>query len=162
VQLFTTTPNNNSVIPAIPQNGMSTSSALQEYSLKYSMSIDKPEDFWREQALRYLSWFNVPQHIHSGTFAEGDISWFNGGKLNAAYNCIDRHLRSRGNQVAIIWESDEPGRSMSVTYSKLAAEVSRIANMMKSKGVQKGDVVTIFMPMTPGNYVLNLICFYSQ
>ena len=88
----------------------------------------------------------------------GDIHWFSGGKLNVSYNCIDRHVEKKGDQTAILWEGDEPGDSRSISFKELLSEVSRISNLLKSKGVSKGDVVTIYMPMIPEIAMVMLAC----
>jgi len=148
------------VIPAFPnRNGdKDVHAAFERYKRTYDLSIKNPELFWNDQAKTYLSWFTEPHTISKGGFAIGDIKWFEGGKLNASYNCIDRHLSTRADQVAIIWEADEPGEGKSITYKELAAEVMKIANVMKAHGVQKGDVVTIYMPMIPEIAYVMLAC----
>jgi acetyl-CoA synthetase len=93
-----------------------------------------------------------------GSFTEGDVNWFSGGKINISYNCIDRHLKTKANQPALLWEGDEPGLVRSITYLELSHQVSRIANFMKGKGIQKGDVVTVYMPMIPEIAMVLLAC----
>jgi acetyl-CoA synthetase len=93
-----------------------------------------------------------------GSFEFGDINWFANGKLNACYNCLDRHIKERGNKTALIWESDEPGCGKTYTYRELTREVCKIANLMKSLGVRKGDVVTLYMPMIPELPMTMLAC----
>jgi acetyl-CoA synthetase len=97
----------------------------------------------------------------AGNFQFGDYRWFTGGKLNVSYNCIDRHLTTKGNQAAIIWESDEPGQGRTITYTELFHKVCQIANYMKSIGISKGDVVTIYMPMIPELPMVMLACTRS-
>ena len=147
------------VHPAIPlPDGKSTAANLEEYKRLYKMSIEQPETFWAEQARNYLSWTQEPTSVGAGSFIEGDINFFAGGKLNVAYNCIDRHLATKGDQVAIIWEADEIGEGRSITFNEVAREVSKIANLMKQQGVVKGDVVTIYMPMIPEIAYVMLAC----
>ena len=107
---------------------------------------------------KYLKWIVPFNRVRDGGFVEGDINWFAGGKINACYNCVDKHIPSRENQVAILWEGDEMGDGKKITYKELAREVSKIANVLKSRGVQKGDVVTIYMPMIPETAMVMLAC----
>ncbi len=134
------------------------SEALNEYHTRYKQSIEDPETFWDNEAKKYLSWTTPYKRVLSGSFEDGDVNWFTEGKLNACYNCLDKHLETRADQTAIIWESDEIGESQSITYSELTKEVCRIANVMKKIGVQKGDVVTLYMPMTPQLAMVMLAC----
>eukprot|EP01036_Dinobryon_divergens_P035187 gene35187-45572_t len=109
----------------------------------------------------YLEWALKPPTsslISDGGFLEGDTNWFTGGKINACYNCLDKHIGKRANQNAIIWEGDEPGQNRFFTYADVLKKVCRIANVLKSKGVQKGDVVTIYMPMIPETAMVMLAC----
>jgi len=122
-----------------------------KYQEMYRRSIDDNEGFWREQGQR-IDWIKPYTKISDVDWTLGNISakWFEDGTLNASYNCIDRHLSERGDKVALIWEPDDPdAESLAITYKELKAHVSRLANAMKDLGVQKGDVVTIYMPMIP-------------
>ena len=94
-----------------------------------------------------LSWFRDFTEVRQGGFENGDVAWFTGGKLNVSYNCIDRHVKTRGDQVAIIWEGDEPGNVRKITYKELLRNVCQIAEVFKKNGVKKGDCVTLYMPM---------------
>jgi acetyl-CoA synthetase len=118
-----------------------------EYKKLYAESIANPEAFWATQA-ETLHWEKKWDKVKDVNF-NGDvkINWFTGGKLNVSYNCIDRHLPARANQTAIIWEGDNPEQSEHITYQKLHDETCRFANILKSQGVKKGDVVTIYLPM---------------
>lgn len=120
------------------------------YQAMYDASRRDPEGFWGEQAAR-LNWVKRPTLIKNVSFAEDDfrIRWFEDGVLNVAHNCIDRHLPQRRNQVAIIWEGDEPGQDRKITYQDLFHAVCRMANVLKKHGVEKGDRVTIYLPMIP-------------
>jgi len=109
-------------------------------------------------AQKYLSWFEPYDLVRDGGFELGDINWFRNGKINACWNCVDRHLPKKQDQVAIVWEGDEVGTSRSITYKELHVEVCRIANALKSRGVRKGDVVTIYMPMIPEVAMVMLAC----
>ena len=108
-----------------------------------------PERFWAEEAKR-IHWFRPPTRIERNFGPENvAIRWFEDGTTNVAYNCIDRHLDTRGDRVAIIWEGDDPSETKKITYRELHDEVCRMANVMRNRGVAKGDRVTIYMPMIP-------------
>ena len=131
----------------------------EQYDEMYQRSVNDPEDFWAEQASSYLTWFKPWDKTLDWSFKEDlHIDWFKGGKLNASYNCLDRHLAERGDQVAIIWESDDPNEDRKITYAELHAEVSKFANVLKDRGVKKGDRVCIYMPMIPEAAVAMLAC----
>lgn len=140
---------------AIPPKQENYASTYQEM---HDLSLKNPEKFWNMASQRYLKWFTPYNRVSNGNFLEGDISWFTEGKINVCYNCIDKHIPERENQTAIIWESDEPGNSKKITYGELLKEVCRIANVLKMKGVRKGDVVTIYMPMIPEIAMVMLAC----
>lgn len=131
-----------------------------QYDEQYKRSIDDPEGFWAEQAEKNLHWFKKWDTVLDWSYDAKDlhIKWFEGGKLNVAYNCIDRHLESRGEQVAIIWEGDEPTEDKKITYNELHQEVSKFANVLKARGVKKGDRVCIYMPMIPEAGYAMLAC----
>ncbi len=123
----------------------------ENYQDLYKQSIANPEKFWEEQAKR-IDWTATTwKKVKDVSFDKKDlhIKWFEGGKLNVSYNCIDRHLSKRGDKVAIIWESDDPRESKKITYKELYKEVSIFANVLKKHGVKKGDRVVIYMPMIP-------------
>jgi len=105
-----------------------------------------------------IEFFSPYKSISRGNFAQGDVRWFTEGKLNVCYNCVDKHLDTKGHQTAIIWEGDEPGTDKRITYNELHREVCKIANVMTSHGVRKGDVVTIYMPMIPELVMTMLAC----
>jgi acetyl-CoA synthetase len=129
------------------------------YQKMYADSIKAPDKFWARHAKR-LDWFKVPKKIKNTSFAHDDVSikWFEDGILNVSYNCIDRHLKKRGNQTAIIWEGDDPYYDKKITYNELHANVCRFANVLKKNGVKKGDRVTIYMPMIPETAYAMLAC----
>ncbi|MCX8230548.1 MAG: acetate--CoA ligase, partial [Alphaproteobacteria bacterium] len=128
------------------------------YEEMYQRSISDPEGFWGDEAKR-LDWITPWQRVKNTTFESPvSIQWYEGGQLNVSANCIDRHLESRGDQVAIIWEGDDPSVSKSITYRALHEEVCRFANVLKSRGVKKGDRVTIYMPMIPEAAYAMLAC----
>ena len=129
------------------------------YADMYRRSIDDPEGFWREHGKR-LDWIKPYTKIKDVSFDQNDlhVRWFHDGVLNASANCIDRHLAKRGDQVAILWEGDEPKDSQAITYKQLHAEVCRFANVLKANGVKKGDRVTIYLPMIPAAAYAILAC----
>jgi len=129
-----------------------------DYLRLYQQSIEQPERFWREQAQAFLHWFKPWDSVQQGDLLSGAGSWFKGGQLNVAYNCIDRHLEERGEQIALIWEGDNPAESANITYNKLHSHVCRLANVLKSRGVKKGDRVCIYMPMIPEATYAMLAC----
>ena len=131
-----------------------------QYEAMYKRSVDDPAGFWGEQAEQYLTWFKKWDTVLDWSFGKDDlhINWFKGGKLNVAYNCLDRHLDTRGDQVAIIWEADDPNVDRKITYRELHGEVCRFANVLKSRGVKKGDRVSLYMPMIPEAAVAMLAC----
>lgn len=128
------------------------------YLRLYQQSVEQPDTFWAEQAKAFLTWFKPWEQVHSSDLKQGSAEWFKGGQLNVAYNCIDRHLQQRGEQIAIIWEGDNPAESAHITYNKLHHNVSRLANVLKSRGVKKGDRVCIYMPMIPEAAYAMLAC----
>ncbi|RYZ95042.1 MAG: acetyl-coenzyme A synthetase, partial [Moraxellaceae bacterium] len=121
----------------------------ERYKTLYEQSINAPDAFWGEQARNFLTWQRPFTEVFRGNFAEGDVNWFGDGTLNLAENCIDRHLPKRAHQTAIIWEGDNPNESKHITYQQLHDAVGRFANLLKNKGVKKGDRVCIYMPMIP-------------
>ncbi len=129
-----------------------------DYQRLYRQSIEQPDTFWGEQATQFLDWFKPWDQVQSSDLAKGQAEWFKGGQLNVAYNCIDRHLAKRGEQIAIIWEGDNPAESAHITYNKLHHNVSRLANVLKQRGVKKGDRVCIYMPMIPEAAYAMLAC----
>ncbi len=119
----------------------------EQYHRMYRASIDDPDTFWAEQAREFLSWDQPWSEVRAYDFDNGDAAWFIDGKLNISYNCIDRHLKTRAEQTAIIWEGDSPEESSNITYQQLHSEVCKLANALKARGVKKGDRVCIYMPM---------------
>ena len=129
-----------------------------DYQRLYRQSVEQPEAFWAEQAKQFLDWFTPWQSVHHVDMRKGHATWFKGGKLNVSYNCIDRHLQQRGEQIAFIWEGDDPSESAHITYNKLHHHVCRLANVLKERGVEKGDRVCIYMPMIPEAAYAMLAC----
>ncbi|MGH8477451.1 MAG: acetate--CoA ligase [Methylococcales bacterium] len=124
----------------------------------YRQSLENPDRFWEQQAEQFLTWFKPWHTIQNCDFHSARIRWFEGGSLNVSYNCLDRHLPTRGDQVAIIWEGDDPAQDRKITYRELHEEVCRFANVLKSRCVAKGDRVAIYMPMVPEAAVAMLAC----
>ena len=136
-------------------------SSMDEYKNKYQRSLDDPDGFWGEEAEQFIwfkKWGTVRQFNYDVRKGSISIEWFKGGKTNIAVNCIDRHLETRGEQTAILWEGNEPGENRSLTYSQLYAEVCRFSNVLKKHGVQKGDGISIYMPMVPELAIAMLAC----
>ena len=131
-----------------------------KYEEMYKRSIEDPDGFWGDQADEFVSWFKKWDSVMDYSFDADDlhIKWFEGGKLNVAYNCLDRHLDSRGDQTAFIWEGDDPAVDKKITYRELYEEVCKLGNVLKSRGVKKGDRVCIYMPMIPEAAVAMLAC----
>jgi acetyl-CoA synthetase len=146
-----------SVIPlsALPQMGRLDEA---EYFRRYGESIDDPNGFWGREGKR-IDWIKPYTRVMNASF-EGDVAirWYEDGTLNASYNCIDRHLAAHADQTAILWEGDDPGEDRRVTYRELHEQVCRLANVLKSRGVEKGDRVTIYMPMIPEAAFAMLAC----
>ena len=130
----------------------------ENYLRMYQYSIDKPEEFWAEQAKKNLEWSKPWDTVMNCDFQTGYIRWFEGGTLNVSVNCIDRHLELRGDQVAIIWEGDNPSQDKKITYRQLHKEVCKFANVLKSQGVKKGDCVCIYLPMISEAATVMLAC----
>ena len=128
------------------------------YKALYEKSIRDPAGFWAEQADKFLSWDKAWDTVLDWDYGKGHIRWFEGGKLNACYNCVDRHLENRGDQTALIWEGDDPADDDHITYKELHEHVCRMANVLKSRNVKKGDRVCIYMPMIPEAVYAMLAC----
>lgn len=129
-----------------------------KYLEMYDRSINDSDNFWAEQAENFISWTKKWDKVQDWDYNKGHINWFVGGELNVSYNCLDRHLATRGDQTAIIWEGDDPNESKHISYKELHAEVCKFANVLKARGVQKGDRVCIYLPMIPEAAVSMLAC----
>lgn len=140
-----------------PVYAAKTVSSFDKYKKEHAESIKNPAKYWGKLAKEYLDW-ETPFDAHrvlQGDLTKGDVRWFSGGKLNVAYNALDRH---DPNKLAMIWEGDEPDDVRRITYGELTNKVSQIANALKAKGVKKGQVVTIYMPMIPELAMTMLAC----
>ena len=142
----------------VPQNFSDAHINAENYREMYQRSLEDPEGFWAEMANSFLSWDQPWKKVVRYDFLKGDAEWFAGGKLNVSYNCIDRHLPQRANQTALIWEGDNPADSKHITYGELKEHVCRLANLLKARGVRKGDRVCIYMPMIPEAAFAMLAC----
>ena len=129
----------------------------ETYLKMYEESVNDPKGFWDKQAER-LDWFRKWDNTLDWDYNKGHVRWYEGGKLNVSYNCLDRHLEKRGEQTALIWESDDPNVDRSFTYKELHTEVCKFANVMKTRGIEKGDRVMIYMPMIPELAIACLAC----
>ena len=130
----------------------------EEYLSLYQQSIANPEQFWANQADEFISWFNKWETVLDWDYHKAHIRWFEGATLNVSYNCIDRHLATRADQTAIIWEGDDPNEDKHITYAELHAQVCKFSNALKTRGVKKGDRVCIYMPMVPEAAIAMLAC----
>ena len=148
----------NRIYPVALRNAEEAYIDEARYQEMYRRSIENPEEFWSEQAEKYLTYTKRWDQVMSYDYVTGAISWFSGAKLNATVNCIDRHLEARGDQIAIIWEGDDPSEQQHISYKELHESVCRFANLLKSRGVGKGDRVSIYMPMIPEAAVAMLGC----
>ena len=129
-----------------------------QYLAMYKHSVENPDAFWSEQALKFVQWDQPWSKVSDYDLKEGRAIWFQDAKLNVSTNCLDRHLETRGDQIAIIWEGDDPAESRAITYRELHLAVCRLANALKSRGVRKGDRVCIYMPMIPEAAYAMLAC----
>ena len=148
----------NRIYPVALRNAEEAYIDEARYQEMYRRSIENPEEFWSEQAEKYLTYTKKWDQVMSYDYVTGAISWFSGAKLNATVNCIDRHLEARGDQIAIIWEGDDPSEQQHISYKELHESVCRFANLLKLRGVKKGDRVSIYMPMIPEAAVAMLGC----
>ncbi len=130
----------------------------EKYTAMYRQSLDDPEKFWSEQAREFLTWDHEWSTIADNDIRQGRAHWFIGGKLNVSVNCIDRHIPSRAEQTALIWEGDDPSQSAHISFAELKDKVCRLANVMRDRGVQKGDRVCIYLPMIPEAAYAMLAC----
>ena len=128
------------------------------YEAMYRQSVDNPDQFWGDQAAQFLTWDKPWETVCRSDIEQGQAAWFEGGKLNVAVNCIDRHLVNRADQTAIIWEGDDPSDDAHISYAELHEQVSRLGNVLRQRGVKKGDRVCIYMPMIPEAAYAMLAC----
>jgi acetyl-CoA synthetase len=135
---------------------------MDQYKKLWERSIKDPEGFWSEIASEYVEWFKKWDKVEEYNFdiKKGPIylKYFQGGKLNVSYNCLDKHLKTRANKVAIQWEGNEPGEDRALTYKQMHEEVCKFANVLKAQGIKKGDRVQIYLPMIPELAISMLAC----
>ncbi len=148
----------NKIYPVDPEVAAQAHLDAAGYAALYRRSIEAPEAFWAEQAERFLTWSRPWDTVRSGDFDAGRIRWFEGGTLNASVNCLDRHLKDRAEQLAIIWEGDDPQDRRQFTYHELHEAVCRLAAGLRSLGVSRGDRVCIYLPMVPEAVIAMLAC----
>jgi acetyl-CoA synthetase len=132
-------------------------SSVEQYERLYRQSLDDPAGFWGEQA-KTLHWYHPWHKVMDFDYEQVDFGWYLGGRLNACFNCVDRHVEERGEKTAIVWAGDEPGSYRHVSYRELKHEVCRLANVLLAHGVRKGDRVCIYMPMIPETAYAMLAC----
>ena len=130
----------------------------REYKQLYKESIENPDLFWSKQAAAFIDWEEKWDQISRTNMKEGEIAWFLGAKLNVAQNCLDRHLQTKSEKTAIIWEGDNPNEQENISYKELHKRVCRLANGLKSRGIVKGDRVCIYLPMIPEAAIAMLAC----
>ena len=134
----------------------------EEYEKMWKESLADSDAFWAKKAEEYVTWFKKWDKVQDCKYGNSSsdlrIKWFPGGKLNVSYNCLDRHLEKKGDQVALIWEGNEPTEDKTFTYKQLHAEVCKFANVLKTNGVKKGDRVTFYLPMIPELAIGILAC----
>jgi acetyl-CoA synthetase len=149
----------SSVHPVPSEWAASAKINAERYDAMYAQSLSDPEGFWRKEAQR-LDWMTPFTKVKNTSFNEADfgIKWFEDGALNVSANCIDRHVVTQGDAVAILWEGDSPGEERRISYRELHEEVCRLANALKANGVRKGDRVTIYLPMIPEAAYAMLAC----
>ena len=146
------------IYPVTPAAAARTHLTDARYRAWYAESLADPDAFWARQAEEFVTWTRRWDRVSNWDFNSANIRWFEGAKLNVCYNCVDRHLATRGDQVAILWEGDDPKDSKHITYRELHAAVCRFANALKAKGVKAGDRVSIYLPMIPEAAYAMLAC----
>ena len=132
--------------------------SIDQYQDLYQKSINAPKTFWPEMANEFLTWSKPWEQLTESNLMKGTAGWFIGGKLNACYNCVDRHLPERAQQTAILWEGDDPSQQATITYQDLHQRVCQLANLLIQRGVKKGDRVCLYMPMIPEAAYAMLAC----
>ncbi len=147
------------IYPVLATIAQDAHADFARYQAMYRESVENPEEFWKEQS-KTLDWISPPNRVKDTTYEYPNVAikWFEDGVINVCANCVDRHLASRGDQVALIWERDEPGNSQAITYRELHAHVCKMANSLKAMGVNKGDRVVLYLPMIPEAAYAMLAC----
>ena len=147
------------IYPVLATIAQDAHADFARYQAMYRESVENPEEFWKEQS-KTLDWISPPNRVKDTTYEYPNVAikWFEDGVINVCANCVDRHLASRGDQVALIWERDEPGNGQAITYRELHAHVCKMANSLKAMGVNKGDRVVLYLPMIPEAAYAMLAC----
>ena len=130
----------------------------EDFNTEYQESINNPESFWQKKAEETLEWFSNWDEVTASYLEAGEVAWFKTGKLNACFNCVDRHLENHANKTAIIWEGDDPNDNKEISFQELHKNVCQFANLLKSRNIKKGDRVCIYMPMIPEAAYAMLAC----
>jgi len=130
----------------------------EDFNAEYQDSINNPESFWKNKAEETLDWFSNWNEVNASNLEAGEVAWFKTGKLNACFNCVDRHLEMYANKTAIIWEGDNPNDNKEISFQELHKNVCQFANLLKSRNIKKGDRVCIYMPMIPEAAYAMLAC----
>ena len=130
----------------------------EDFNAEYQESINNPESFWKNKAEETLDWFSNWNEVNASNLEAGEVAWFKTGKLNACFNCVDRHLEMYANKTAIIWEGDNPNDNKEISFQELHKNVCQFANLLKSRNIKKGDRVCIYMPMIPEAAYAMLAC----
>ena len=130
----------------------------EDFNTEYQESINNPESFWQKKAEETLDWFSNWDEVTASDLEAGEVAWFKKGKLNACFNCVDRHLETHANKTAIIWEGDDPNDNKEISFQELHKYVCQFANLLKSRNIKKGDRVCIYMPMIPEAAYAMLAC----
>ncbi|MDC3064788.1 acetate--CoA ligase [bacterium] len=130
----------------------------EDFNTEYQESINNPESFWQKKAEETLDWFSNWDEVTASYLEAGEVAWFKTGKLNACFNCVDRHLENHANKTAIIWEGDDPNDNKEISFQELYKNVCQFANLLKSRNIKKGDRVCIYMPMIPEAAYAMLAC----
>ena len=148
----------NKIYPLKENVVAKTHITTNQYEKMYAQSINDPDSFWAEQAEQHLDWYQTWDRVSDIDYHKAHIKWFEGGKINLSYNCIDRHLATKAEQTAIIWEGDDPSKSEHISYQVLHDKVCQLSNALKEMGVVKGDRVCLYMPMIPEATYAMLAC----
>ena len=130
----------------------------EDFNAEYQESINNPESFWQNKAEETLDWFSNWNEVNASNLEAGEVAWFKSGKLNACFNCVDRHLEMHANKTAIIWEGDNPNDNKEISFQELHKNICQFANLLKSRNIKKGDRVCIYMPMIPEAAYAMLAC----
>ena len=130
----------------------------EDFNTEYQESINNPESFWQKKAEETLDWFSNWDEVAASDMEAGEVAWFKTGKLNACFNCVDRHLETHTNKTAIFWEGDDPNDNKEISFQELHKNVCQFANLLKSRNIKKGDRVCIYMPMIPEAAYAMLAC----